>query len=175
MTTVYPDVMFASGPTFLNGSSVNQLMPFSYSNNRLDLPSASAAAYPSGSGDTLGNAGATIRMLGGVNQVLMIGTNLQSVLRGKTWDGYTINPTATLTVVSPGIVTRVQQLGATYLAPTWDVKSYNVAPTTWNNSNFVQYNATYLFQKPLVIQVSSATNGGYTGPICITLQTSWDH
>ena len=174
MTTVYPDVMFASGPTFLNGSTT-QLMPFSYLNNKLDLPSANPSTYLSGSGDTLGNAGVTIRMLGGVNQVLSIGTNLQSVIKGKTWDGFTINPSATLTVVSPGIVTRVQQLGATYLAPTWDVKSYNVASTIWNNSNFVQYNATYLFQKPLVIQVSNATNGVYTGPICITLQTSWDH
>ena len=108
----------------------------------------------------------------GHNKVTTLGANLQAFIKSKTWDGYTIS--GTLRVVSPGIVTRVQQLGSKYLAPTWDQKAYNVSPNAWDGANFIGQAAVYLFDKPLVIQ-GTGTNGVYTGPVCITFQTSWDH
>ena len=89
----------------------------------------------------------------GHNKVTTLGANLQAFIKSKTWDGYTIS--GTLRVVSPGIVTRVQQLGSKYLAPTWDQKAYNVSPNAWDGANFIGQTAV--------------------GPVCITFQTSWDH
>ena len=170
--SVYPDVVFASGPTYLDGST-NKLIPFTYSNGRLDLPSSSG--YSSGDADRLGNEGATVRKLGGVFQVTSIGSNLQAFIKSGTWDGYTIS--GTITVVSPGIVTRVQQLSSKFLAPTWDQKSYNVSPNRWDGANFIGEKTVFLFDKPLVVQATGTIAGGspYSGPICLTFQTSWDH
>lgn len=160
------DVVFASGPTYNNGL-INLLMPFTYSNGKLDLLTSGPYTDPSGS---IGNAGASVRLLGGTNLVRSLGQNLQNFITNKTWDG--INVTGPLTVVSPGVVTRVQQLSSKYLAPTWDQKSYNVVASAWDSANFIGYPAVYLFTKPLVIQ---ARNVSGNGPICITFQTSWDH
>lgn len=169
----YPDVVFASGPTYYSGTT-HLLMPFTYSSGKLDLPSfINSGGFTSGGTDTLGNAGATVRRLGGTpNQVLTLGTNLQAFIKNRTWDGYRIS--GTLTVASPGIVSRVQQLSSKYLAPTWDVKSYNVSPNAWDFNNFIGQPTVYLFDKPLVIQ-GTGTKGTFTGPTCITFQTSWDH
>jgi len=169
-----PDVVFVSGPTYYSAlpSPRNLLVPFSYSNGKLDVPSASG--YPgnsSGSPPPLGNEGASVRLLGGNSQVTSIGSNLQALLRSKTWDTYTILAGAPITVASPGFVTRVQQLSSTFLAPTWDQKSYNVATVAWNGANFIGEPAVYMFTKPLVLQTTKT--GG--GPLCITLQSSWDH
>ena len=167
------DVVFASGPTYKSGS-VDLLMPFSYNNGRLDLPSGNASSYTDPTG-SIGNAGASVRLLGGTNLVTSLGTNLRNFITSKIWDGYTVTGSAaSITIVSQAKVTRVQQLSSKYLAPTWDQKSYNVVASPWDNANFIGYNAVYLFTKPLVIQVN-ATGNGYTGPICITFQTSWDH
>jgi hypothetical protein len=169
-TTPVPDVVFVSGPTYYNGTR-DLLVPFTYRNGKLDTPLASG--YNGNSGNTIpfGNAGASVRTLGGNSLVTSIGTNLQALLRSKTWDTYTIATGATITVASPGLVTRVQQLSSTFLAPTWDQKSYNVTLTAWNNSNFIGDDTVYMFTKPLVLQTTK-TGGGV---MCITLQSTWDH
>jgi hypothetical protein len=168
--SVNPDVVFVSGPTYQTAPGQNHLLPFTYSNGKLDLPSS--GPYASGTDAIpVGNAGASVRVLGGTNIVLTIGTNLQNFLRSKVWDTYTLNPSAPITVVSNGYVTRVQQLSSNFLAPTWDKASYKVTLARWDNSNFVGDNAVYVFLKPLVLQVTNTA--GQT--MCITLQTSWDN
>ena len=164
------DTVFASGPTYRSGS-YDYLMPFTYRNGKLDLPASTG--YPSGTaGVTLGNAGVNVRILGGANQVTSIGTNLQSFVKNNNWGGYTVS--GTITVASPAIVTRVQQLSQKYLPSSWDQTCYKVTPSAWDGANFIGNNPVYLFNKPLVLQCAG-TNGVYTGPICITLQTYWDH
>jgi hypothetical protein len=172
-STITPDVVFVSGPTYYNGTK-DLLVPFTYSNGKLDTPLASG--YNGNIGNTIpfGNAGASVRLLGGNSLVTSIGTNLQALLRSKNWDGKTIKAGAAITVVSPGLVTRVQQLSSTFLAPTWDQKSYNVTLNAWNNSNFIGDAAVYMFTKPLVVQTTATTITG-DQVMCITLQSSWDH
>lgn len=170
--SVNPDVNFVSGPTYYNGArSTHLLVPFTYSNGKLDVPLSSGYNGDLGNTIPFGNAGASVRLLGGNNLVTSIGTNLQALLRSKTWDTYSIAPGAAITVASPALVTRVQQLSSTFLAPTWDQKSYNITLNAWNNSNFIGEPAVYMFIKPLVLQTTKV--GG--GPMCITLQSSWDH
>ena len=171
-TTPTPDVVFVSGPTYYNSTrSTDLLVPFTYSNGKLDI--ASSSGYNGNVGNTIpfGNAGASVRLLGGNSLVTSIGTNLQALLRSKTWDTYTIATGAAITVASPALVTRVQQLSSTYLAPTWDQKSYNVTLNAWNNANFIGEPTVYMFNKPLVLQTTK-TGGGV---MCITLQSTWDH
>jgi hypothetical protein len=171
-TTITPDVVFVSGPTYYNSTrSTNLLVPFTYSNGKLDTPLASG--YNGNIGNTIpfGNAGASVRLLGGNSLVTSIGTNLQALLRSKPWDENTIKAGAAITVASPALVTRVQQLSSTFLAPTWDQKSYNVTLNEWNRSNFIGDATVYMFTKPLVLQT---TNTG-DQVMCITLQSSWDH
>jgi len=166
------DVVFASGPTYRSGQN-DFLMPFTYYNGRLDLPSSNPASYPSGTeGVAIGNAGASIRILGGANQVTSIGPNLQAFIKATTWDGYTVS--GNITVASPGIVTRVQQLSSQYLAPTWDQKAYKITPNAWNGANFIGSAPVFLFNKPLVIQ-ATGTRLGTTSTVCITFQTYWDN
>jgi hypothetical protein len=167
-----PDVVFVSGPTYWNSSSSrNLLLPFTCSNGRLDIAPGSYPGDSTGSPPPFGNAGASVRLLGGNSQVTSIGSNLQALLRSKTWDTYTILTGAPITVASPGFVTRVQQLSSTFLAPTWDQKSYNVATVAWDRANFIGEPAVFMFTKPIVIQTTKT--GG--GPLCITLQSTWDH
>lgn len=166
-----PDVVFVSGPTYYDSvSGKDLLVPFTYSNGKLDI---AAGSYPGGSGGSppaLGNAGASVRLLGGSYQVTSLGTTLQSVLRsGKHWAGHDIS--GAITVVSPGIVTRVQQLDQTFLAPTWDTQSYSVTTEPWTNSNFILYNTVYMFTKPIVLRAKDTSNTDFW----ITLQSSWDH
>ena len=169
------DIVFASGPTYKSGSN-NFLIPFSYTNGKLDIPSINTEAYPSDtSGTALGNAGASVRLMGGSYNVTSLGINLQNFIKARTWDGYTVTGTAASIVIkSTPVLTRVQQLSSKYLAPTWDQKSYNVTPNAWDNANFIGNSTVYLFTKPLVVQVNGSKDG-YSGPICITIQTSWDH
>lgn len=172
-TTPAPDVVFVSGPTYNNGTR-DLLIPFTYANGKLDI--ASNAAYPSGTvGQSIGNAGASVRLLGGNSQVTTIGTNLKNLLYSRTWDSptgtQTITSNANIRVASPGFVTRVQQLSSTYLAPTWNEKSYKAVAGAWNGANFIGESTVYMFNKPLVLQTSNSS--GTT--ICITLQSSWDH
>ena len=166
------DIVFASGPTYRSGSN-NILMPFTYYNGKLDLPSSNPASYPSGTeGVAIGNGGVNIRLLGGASQVTSLGTNLQNFIKNSVWDGYTVS--GTLTVVSPGIVTRVQQLSSKYLNPVWDEKAYKITPNAWDKANFIGNNPVYLFNKPVVVQATGRKDA-YTGPICITFQTYWDN
>jgi len=169
---VNPDVNFVSGPTYYNvGRSTDLLVPFTYNNGKLDVPSSSGYNGNLANSVPFGNAGASVRFLGGNSLVTSIGANLQAVLRSKTWDTYTIAPGAPITVVSPALVTRVQQLSQQFLAPTWDQKSYNVTLNAWNNSNFINDATVYMFVKPLVLQTTNTANQ----TMCITLQSSWDH
>jgi len=168
-TTPAPDVVFVSGPTYNNGTR-NLLIPFTYSNGKLDI--LSNAAYPSGTvGVAVGNAGASVRLLGGNSQVTTIGTNLKNLVYSRTWDSQTITSNANIRVASPGFVTRVQQLSSNFLAPTWNEQSYKVAVGAWNGANFIGENTVYMFNKPLVLQTSNSSGA----TICITLQSSWDH
>lgn len=172
MTTIVPDVVFASGPTYKSSpTSQAMLMPFTYSNGKLDLPSSSYTNND-GSGDPIGNHGASIRLLGGNFLVTSIGTNLQAFIRSKTWSGYT--PTNDKIIVIPSFVTRVQQLDMMFLPANWDQVSYKVTEGAWNNANFIGPNSVFLLLKPLVLQMKG-TKSGQTKTICITLQTFWDH
>jgi len=166
-----PDVVFVSGPTYYDSvNSKDLLMPFTYSNGKLDIAAGSYPGSSGGSPPPLGNAGASVRLLGGSYQVTSLGTTLQSVLRtGKQWAGHDLS--GAITVVSPGIVTRVQQLDQRFLAPTWDTQSYSVSTVPWNNSNFILYNTVYMFTKPIVLKVKDTTGTD----IWITLQSSFDH
>lgn len=171
------DVVFASGPTYNNGSN-DFLIPFTYKSGVLSLPTA--GPFDSGSPDhVLGNAGASIRILGGTFNVTSLGTNLRNFIVSKKWDNYTITGTATsIQLKSAPTLTKVQQLSSKFLAPTWDQKAYNVSPNSWDSANFIGPASVYLFTKPLVVEViaTDVPDGGtYTGPICITFQTSWDH
>lgn len=168
-TTPAPDVVFVSGPTYNNGTR-DLLIPFTYANGKLDI--VSNAAYPSGTSNVaIGNAGASVRLLGGNSQVTSIGTNLKKLIYSRTWDSQTITSNANITVASAALVTRVQQLSSTFLAPTWDEKAYNVALGPWNGANFIGEPTVYMFNKPLVLQTSNSSGA----TICITLQSSWDH
>ena len=86
MTTVYPDVRFAGGPTYdaEAGAGVrNVLFPFTYSSGTIDIPST----FISTIGSTLpGNAGVQVRRLGGSNLVQTVGNNLKSYIEFKIKD-----------------------------------------------------------------------------------------
>ena len=170
MTTVYPDVRFAGGPTYDadSGDGVRyQLFPFTYSSGTIDLPSSFLSTISS----TLpSNGGVQVRRLGGSNLVQTVGNNLKSYIRtvNTGWGQGSIGGSVAITVAQPGVVTLVQQLGLNNLPATIDAGSYKVstdAPTT----NFVQYGSTWLFDKPLVIKVNTGT------PFYITFYTQWDH
>lgn len=170
MTTVYPDVRFAGGPTYdaeAGGGVRNVLFPFTYANGALDLPSSFLGTITS----TLpGNGGVQVRRLGGSNLVQTVGNNLKSYIRtvGTNWGQGAIGGSVAITVAQPGVVTLVQQLGLQNLPAEIDTASYKVstsAPTT----NFVQYSSSWLFDKPLVVKVNTAT------PFYITFYTQWDH
>jgi len=175
-----PDVVFVSGPTYWSALRTKDLLvPFSYTNGKLDI-TPSSANYPgdsTGSPIPFGNAGASVRLLGGNNLVTSIGTNLQALLRTKTWGtNITIATGAPINVVSPALVTRVQQLSSDFIAPTWDLASYKVTQKAWDGSNFIGESTVYMFTKPLVLQTTrAAVPGTAAGPMCITLQSSWDH
>ena len=170
MSTPNPDVIFASGPTYVVGGNT-MLLPFTYKNSRLDLPGTS---YPSGTtGVPIGNGGATIRKLGGIFPVTSIGPNLATFITNTVWDDYTIVP-GSITVPSSATVTRVQQLSMSYLPSTWDNAAYKLFEGAWNYSNFIGPASVFLFNSPLVLQMRGTKNG-VTRTICITLQTSWDH
>ena len=177
MASAFPDVVYASGPTYWNNSQQqHMLMPFTYSNGTLEIP---VGTYPSGptgqDSEPIGNAGVTIRLLGGINQVTSIGPRLQAFLRSKTWSNY--KPTSdAITVASPAIITRVQQLSSNYLPSTWNNSAYKVNVGPWNKSNFIGPSSVYAFNKPLVLQMKGKLNdAGNAVTICITLTTSWDH
>jgi len=165
-----PDIVFASGPTYNNGTVM--LMPFTYSNGKLDLKSG---INYGGSNVLPGNEGASIRRLGGNFQVTSIGTTLTNYIQSKVWDNYTV-VAGSVRVASPALVTRVQQLSSDYLPATWDDAAYKVKVGEWNRSNFIGPESVFLFTKPLVLQMNAKLNNvGSAVPICITLTTSWDH
>lgn len=164
-----PDIVFASGPTYNNGTVM--LMPFTYSSGRLDLKPGSY-----GNQSVLpGNEGASIRRLGGNFQVTSIGTTLTNYIQSKVWDNYTV-VAGSVRVASPALVTRVQQLSSDYLPATWDVAAYKVQAKAWDRSNFIGPASVFLFTKPLVLQMNAKLNNeGSAVTICVTLTTSWDH
>jgi len=170
MTTVYPDVRFAGGPTYDAdaGADVrNQLFPFTYSSGTIDLPSSFLTTI----GSTVpGNGGVQVRRLGGSNLVQTVGNNLKSYIRtvNTGWGQGSIGGSVAITVAQPGVVTLVQQLGLDNLPATIDAGSYKVS-TTAPTTNFIQYGSTWLFDKPLVIKVATGT------PFYITFYTQWDH
>jgi hypothetical protein len=169
MSTVYPDVRFAGGPTYDADTTAgvrHQLFPFTYSSGTLDLPSSFLSTIST----TLpGNGGVQVRRLGGSNLVQTVGNNLKSYIRtvGTNWGQGAIGGSVAITVAQPGIVTLVQQLGLNNLPATIDAGSYKVSTSA--PANFIQYNSTWLFDKPLVIKVNTAT------PFYITFYTQWDH
>lgn len=168
--SLYPDIVYASGPTYRNNANNVLLMPFTYNNGRLDLPTSSNYGA-----SNMGNEGVSIRRIGTVEYAVnSIGTNLSNFIVNKQWDGYTIR--GPITVASPGSVIRVQQLSSNYLSPSWDQKAFNVSPNAWNGANFVGQPTTFLFNKPIVIQATgSNATVPYNGPTCITFQTYWDN
>lgn len=168
MTSTFPDVRSIQSLTYTENSGGNPatlLFPFTYANGVLDLP-ASIPKFPGTSAP--GNTTVLIRRLGGDNNVLSVGPNLQNYIKAVGWsDGtntYTV--TGNITVASQGVVTRVQQLSNKYLRinPT-----YKVYAGAWDNANFIGYNAVYVFDKPLVIQASAT--GGTSNTICITFES----
>jgi len=166
MTTVYPDIRFAGGPTY-----GGVLFPFTYSSSTLDLPSSWSQPTSAPA-----NEGTQVRRLGGDSLVQNIGTNLKNyILNVTNFGGYKVQNTSSIRVVLPGVVTKVQQLGTQNLTATIDGGSYKVsesAPT----ADFIQFNSSYLFDKPLVISAYAKKISDNTyNTIYITLTTQWDH
>ena len=166
MTTTYPDIRYAGGPTY---SGV--LFPFTYSNGTIDLPSA----WISGKTSAPANEGCCIRKLGGDSLVQYVGPSLKSYIYNVTsFGGYKVQNTTSITVYQAGVVTKVQQLGATNL-PSINDASYKVSETA-PITDFIQYNSSYLFDKPLVVSAYAkkiSDNTNHT--IYITFYTQWDH
>lgn len=179
MSNTFPYVKFAGGPTY-----GNQLIPFTYSNGVLDVPSNWV------SGKTLPptNNGVVINRLGGNNSVMNIGTNLKNYIfnvnwytdaTGTTGNYYKITNASTIRIptnwVGLGIVTRVQILDTTNLPQKIDTSSYKVS-TSLAVPNFNIGTAVFLFDSPVVIQATAQLNGsGASTTIYITLYTQWDH
>ena len=167
MTSIYPDIRFAGGPTY-----GGNLFPFTYSNGTLDLPSG----WSTGKTLAPSNTGVQIRRLGGNSLIQNIGTNFKNyIFNVANFNGYKVQNTSSIRVVLSGIATKVQQLGVQNLPATIDAGSYKIsesAPIT----DFIQFGSTYLFDKPLVISANAknlTSNAVLT--IYITFYTQWDH
>lgn len=164
MTTTYPDIRYAGGPTY-----GGVLFPFTYSNGTIDLPSS---WLPSKNLEPA-NEGCCIRKLGGDSLVQYIGPNFKNYIYNVTsFGGWKVQNTTSITVYQAGVVTKVQQLGSNNL-PTINDASFKVS-TNKPSPDFTVYNSSYLFDKPLVIS-ALASNGGTPTTIYITFYTQWDH
>ena len=178
-----PDVRFAGGPTYNNGTRA-VLFPFTLSSGTLELP----ANFYGGTGGTAtlrlapGNEGAFIRRLGGSVLVQKIGNNFKNYVKNTVWTdavasppvSYTIASTASINVIQNGTATLVQQLGWQNLPANVEAASFRVS--TSRPTNFIQYGSSYLFDAPLIISaVGTPSTGGASSTIYITFYTQWDH
>jgi hypothetical protein len=178
-----PDVRFAGGPTYNNGTRA-VLFPFTLSSGMLELP----ANFYGGQGGTAtvciapGNAGTFIRRLGGGVLVQRIGNNFRTYIKNTVWTdavasppvSYTIGSTASINVVQNGTATLVQQLGWQNLPADVEAASFRVS--TSRPTNFIQYGSSYLFDAPLILSATATpTGGGASTTIYITFYTQWDH
>ena len=165
--SVNPNIITIGGPTY-----GGVLFPFTFSSGTLDLPSG----WGTGKTAAPANDGALIRMLGGNSPVTSVGTNLKNyILNVSNFGGYKVQNTSSISVVSGGIVTRVQQLGTQNLPTIISNSSYKIstfAPVT----GFVQYASSWVFDEPVVISAMAknlSTNAITT--IYITFYTHWYH
>jgi hypothetical protein len=167
MSLTYPDIRFAGGPTY---SGV--LFPFTYSSGVVDLPSG----WASGKTAAPANEGCQVRRLGGDFLVQSIGSNFKSYIYNVTnLGGYKVQNTTSIRVTLPGVVTKVQQLGTQNLPATISTGSFSVS-TSAPTADFIQYNSSYAFDKPLVVQADAKpVGGGSTITLYITFYTQWDH
>jgi hypothetical protein len=167
MSSTYPDLRFASGPTYNR-----VLFPFTYSNGVLDLPASFLTTIGTNAPE---NAGVQVRRLGGDYLVQRLGPNLKQYLYNiSIFDGYKIQNTSSIQISLPGIVTRVQQVSLTNL-PEINTTSYKVSETA-PTPDFIGYNGCYLFDKPLVISAYAKRLGDNTyHTIYVTLYTSWNY
>ena len=186
-TKVFPTVQFVGGPFYNNTVTAQKtLFPFTFAKGTLDIvPTSGLNITEAPTDQPLGistASGFMVKQMGGSNLVQSIGANFKNYIFNCNWspDGnndpdYDVSSLSSIVVYLPGVVTKVQQLTTTNLSPYSNPsKSFVIsgaAPVDGFISSYPNYGSTYVFEKPLVIQISTV---GY-GTQYITFFSSWDH
>jgi hypothetical protein len=188
-------IRFVGGPYYTDGSSRKLLFPFTFKNGTLEINpingfnlASGATPLNVGTGD-----GGLVRLQGGQNLVQQIGQNFKTYITNCTWTDddvtYTINDPHTISVQTPGVVSRVQQLDYTANLPIKinpQSSAYvisDAAPTpNFTFTSLSNFGVTYAFNTPLVISATavptliSPPNTEYPAKrVYITFFSSWEH
>jgi len=186
-TRVFPTVQFLGGPFYINSITAQKLLfPFIVTKGTLDIVptdgfniTQAPIAQPLGISTA---SGFMVKHMGGSNLVQELGTNFKKYIFNCNWspDGnddpdYNVSSISSIKVFLPGVVTKVQQLSttnlSTYSNPSRSCVISATAPVDGFISTAPNYGSTYVFEKPLVVQITTV---GY-GIQYITFFSSWDH
>jgi hypothetical protein len=191
-------IHFVGGPYYNDASSRKLLFPFTFKNGILEINLINGFSLTSGftplnfgSGGLVD--GGLVRLHGGLNLVQYIGPNFKTYIKNCTWKdetyNYAITSEATVSVYTPGVVSRVQQLDNTTNLPmsinpgTGAGEAYVLStsvPTEGFISPLPNFGVTYAFNKPLVVSATGIPTpiaGGTAGAaqtVYITFFSSWD-
>ena len=189
-------VRFVGGPYYTDGSSRKILFPFTFKNGTLDINPINGFNLEPGATTPLNvgtGEGGLVRLQGGQNLVQQIGPNFKTYITNCTWTddtySYTISELRTISVQTPGVVSRVQQLDHTANLPIKinpQGSAYvisDVSPTpNFTFTSLSNFGVTYAFNRPLVISATAVPtligppNTEYPAKrVYITFFSSWDH
>lgn len=181
-----PLQQFVGGPFYVNSVSAQKLLfPFSFAQGKLDIVPTDGflLSGPNNQPQGISNASAfMIKRMGGHNLVQGLGPNFINYIFNCNWSpdgdndtGYDVSDKNSIRVYLPGIVTKVQQLTTVNLSPYSNPsKSFVISatpPVDGFVSSVANFGATYVFEQPLVVQISTVTYGTQY----ITFFSSWDH
>ena len=182
---VFPTVQFVGGPYFVGDHAQKFLFPFTFVNGTLDIDPINGFNTSVGTSQPLGingGSGFQVRQLGGQNLVQDIGDTFRTYIKNCNWSqdndnnpDYNVRSKGSIKVYLPGIVTRVQQLSNTNLPQYSNPNKSFVVSSTPPVEGFVldnpSYGSTYVFEKPLVVQIDTVGQGRNY----ITFFSSWDN
>jgi len=195
-------IHFVGGPYYNDASSRKLLFPFTFKNGILEINLINGFSLTSGvtplnfgSGGSAADGG-LVRLHGGLNLVQYIGPNFKTYIKNCTWknkdntNNYNITSEATISVYTPGVVSRVQQLDnitnlPTSINPGTGAGDAYVLSTDTPTEGFVSplqnFGVTYAFNKPLVITATAipslAVSPFTASPaqtVYVTFFSSWD-
>jgi len=187
-TKSLPDVQYAGGPSYIRSEDPQKLLfPFVILNGALEIQlindfDITSTTPPLGTLNI--RHGNLIRRMGGLHLIQSIGPLFKTYIQSVEWVTNDTEPitykASNITVYTPGLVTKVQQLSSQNLPLSID-PAYSYVSSDTPPQNFILdvtgYGTTYAFEKPLILSVDATTTPGNVpiGKQYITFYTAWDH